>query len=179
MTVIHVEGDTIEVSADEYRVFADPGVREGFKGLVLPMKSEGVGEVEIKVEDHETDTIARDEHPYFDVPPLPEEEISVDIATRVVEVVGPAFREENKWRFAEGGATYFAEILDMDFLGRVERHDVTFGQGDALHVEMETRTSQVDTRLAYERRITKVLKHISPSEGSQVEMIDEDDDHED
>ena len=77
------------------------------------------------------------------------------------------------------GATYFAEILDMDFLGRVERHDVTFDQGDALHIKMETRTSQVDTRLAYERRITKVLKHISPSEGSQVEMIDEDDDHED
>lgn len=171
VTVIHVEGDSYEISVQEYKALKDPKVREGFKGLVEPMESEGVDEVEVGVEDKEPVRIQRDERRYFDVPSLPEEEISTDVSRRVVEVVAPTFREENKWRFAEGEATYFAEIVDDRFLDKVNRHDITFGKGDALMVEMETRTSRIDEQLTYDRKILEVLKHIKPSEGSQIDLL--------
>lgn len=172
VTVIHVEGDSYEISVQEYRVLKDPKVREGFKGLVAPMESEGVDEVEVGVEGQEPVRIQRDERRHFDVPSLPEEEISTDVSRRVVEVVSPTFREENKWRFAEGAATYFAEIVDDGFLSRVDRHDITFGKGDALVVEMETRTSRIDDQLSYDRKILEVFEHMKPSEGSQLDLLD-------
>ena len=170
-TNIHVEGDVYNVTINEYKVFQDPGVREGLRAIVDPMKSEGVERLEIGVEGQEPLSISRGEREYFHVSALPEEEVSVDESLRVVEVISPAFREENKWRFAEGGATYYAEIVDEEFLGRVQRHEITFGQGDALHVRMNTRTSLIDNHFTYERRIIEVLRHIKPTEGSQTDLL--------
>ena len=170
-TNIHVEGDVYNVTINEYKVFQDPGVREGLRAIVDPMKSEGVEMLEIGVEGQEPLSISRGEREYFHVSALPEEEVSVDESLRVVEVISPAFREDNKWRFAEGGATYYAEIVDEGFLGRVQRHEITFGQGDALHVRMNTRTNLVDNHFTYERRIIEVLRHIKPTEGSQIDLL--------
>jgi hypothetical protein len=86
-------------------------------------------------------TVAGSELPAFDSYPLPEDEVSLDMHTGIVEVISPVFREGNKWKFAQGTATFWAEVADKEFLDNVARHGIVFGQGDALRVQMEVRTT--------------------------------------
>lgn len=169
---IHVHDESINVSIDEYKVITNPKVREGLEAVVQPLEKPGIQAVRIKVEDHEPVGIDRSERESFKLPSPPDEEIGTHISTRVIEVLSPAFREANKWRFAEGDSDYYATVEDDDFLQLVDRHDEVFGKGDALVVEMETTTRRKEGRYEYDRRITRVIDHFRPSEGAQIPLLD-------
>ena len=93
-TIIHTEGDTYNITINEYKVLRDPNVRKALKALVDPMKSEGVDDLQVGVEGQEPVSIPRNERDYFGINALPEEEIAVDESHRVIEVVSPTFRQE-------------------------------------------------------------------------------------
>lgn len=44
-----------------------------------------------------------------------------------------------KWSLEWNGVPISAPIADPDFLGRIQRHEVLFGAGDALDVEISYR----------------------------------------
>lgn len=132
---IHVEGSApINITFNEYRVLADPEVRKGLQSVVHPITRDGVDAVVFQSEDRPPKRIIKSEAKFFDTPPLPEEEVSVDVQTGVVEVVSPVFRDKSKWVFSQGAGRFWADIADEKFLTDVEKHRIQFGRGDALRV---------------------------------------------
>ena len=129
-TIFHAGGDIYNLTVNEYNVYKEPKVREGLKALVDPMKSEGIDELQVGVEGREPISISRDERDYFRIVALPEEEVSVDESRRVIEVISPSFREENKWRFAEGRVTYLCRNCRRRILGQrgSSRHYIRKGR---------------------------------------------------
>jgi hypothetical protein len=162
-----IHDESLHLTFVEYKLLVNPEMIEALESFVLPLKREGIDGVQIRPERGEPETITRHEASYFTRRVLPEEEISVDSSTAIVEVVSPSFREGNKWRLAQGSTTFWAEVLDEDFLQRVYRHEITFGKGDALHVEMETTTTRTAGELQYDRIVIRVLKVIEADRGTQ------------
>ncbi|MDP3910741.1 MAG: hypothetical protein Q8Q14_10150 [Gemmatimonadales bacterium] len=169
---ITINDQSTNITVNEYRVFVNPQVRKGLKAVVAPLEQEGFDSVSIEPETQPPQVIEKSEREFFARIPLPEEEISVDRSTAILEVVAPAFREGYKWRFAQGGETFFAAILDEKFLGEVAQHQELFGSGDALKVEMEIRTTRTEDGFDFERRIVHVVEHIrSEGRGGQLPLV--------
>lgn len=87
--------------------------------------------------------------------PIMEQEYRVGL---IIE--SPTFKEGNKWRFFDGSSSFHADILDQEFLTKVNTGEVRFGKGDVLIVLMKfTQSSSINTPLKIERAILKVLEH--------------------
>ncbi len=158
---ITIKDESINITTNEYRVFVNPEVRKGLKALVAPLDQEGFESVDIQAANAPPQQITKAERGAFSRIPLPEEEISVDRSTAILEVVAPSFRQGLKWRFAQGGGfTFFADIVDERFLADVARHTELFGSGDALRVELEIRTVRTEDGFGFERKIVRVIEHI-------------------
>jgi len=176
-------GDTYQITTDDhsttninynvYNVFADPGVREGLQAVTEPLSREGVDRLQISSGTGDPVIIEKDEKQYFKAVSLPEEEISVDVGPATLEVVSPVFRDDNSWRFAQSGVSFWAKIADQEFLLRVARHRTLFGRGDALRVEMETRTTRTGADLSYVRTILQVHEHLPGPGGDQLSLASE------
>jgi hypothetical protein len=168
---LKIHDESVNVSVVEYNVFIDPTVRNGFRALVEPLKREGVDTVSIQADDGPKEVINRRERPLFAEAPLPEEELAVDRSTAVLEIVSISFREGNKWRFAQGAGTFYADILDEAFLAKVAAQREFFASGDALRVEMEIQTVRAGTELQFERKIIRVLEHLRAPRGGQLPLL--------
>lgn len=82
----------------------------------------------------------------------------------ILHIVAAVFQDANKWRFTDGsGAPFSAAILDQEFVAKVNAGE-RFGKGDALDVEMELVQTVQNGRINIERRVLKVLRHISPNQ---------------
>lgn len=160
-----INDNSVDVTVNEYKIFISPTVRTGFKKLVEPLESEGVREVAIQAEGEPEQRIDRSEREYLTASPLPEQDVSTNTSEAVLEIIGLSFRRDNKWRFAQGEATFFAEIQDKVFLRKVAGHRELFGAGDALRVNMETRTTRVGMEFRFERAILRVLAHLPAMPG--------------
>lgn len=161
-----IQDQSINVTINEYRIFTDPEVRKGIKALVAPLEREGVDEVSVRVGDLQPTRIEKAEREYFTDAPLPEQEISIEQHTAILEIISISFRANNKWRFAQGETTLlYAEILDKKFLADVARSRERFGAGDALRCRVEVRTTRTSEGLHFEHKIVEVLEHLRGDSG--------------
>ena len=171
VTIIAEDNATVSVTFNEYRVFADPAVRDGISALAQPLQREGVNQLEIQRDRDPPVTVDEDEAESFDAVAIPEEEVSIDRGSAILEVVSPVFRDDNSWNFAQGVNRFWARITEQEFLAQVAKHRTTFGRGDALRVEMETRTTRHAGGLKYHRTILRVLEHLTgPAGGEQLTL---------
>lgn len=169
-----VHDESLTVNINEYQLLSDSDVREASQALVAPMDREGVEAVEMTAEDESPKQIKRAQREYFRRYSLPDEEVSVDRSTAILEVIGPVFREGNRWRFAQGEQDFHAEIVDESFLERVSRHEYVFGRGDALRVRLEIETRREGDKLRFDRRVLEVLEVMTVQQASQLRLPVED-----
>lgn len=171
--VVRVGDEAKSLSADEYRVFTDPDIRKDMKAIVAPLQEGQVTELEMQSGAYEPVTIDSTEREHFDIKGLPQDDVGEERSTQIVEVLSPAFQQGNKWYLAQGEAKYYATIEDSGFLEKVARREYRFGHGDALRVEMVTEVTRDEAgKLRFDRRVTRVLKHIAPREGDQLDALD-------
>jgi hypothetical protein len=76
-----------------------------------------------------------------------------------LSIDAPVFKEGNKWRFSDGGSSFFADIEDDEFIQRVNAGEA-FAKGDALRVMMRIEQERKGSELMTNRKIIKVLEHI-------------------
>lgn len=57
---------------------------------------------------------------------------------------------------------FFAEIVDVDFLARIDSGDERFGKGDVLIVDLRRIQSITDNGLKLEYAVEKVHEHRAP-----------------
>ena len=80
----------------------------------------------------------------------------------LLQIESAVFKEGNKWRFTDGGPSFFAEIADLDFLARIESGVERFGKGDVLIADLRRTQSVTDTGLKLDAILERVHEHRSP-----------------
>jgi hypothetical protein len=70
-----------------------------------------------------------------------------------------AFKDGNKWRFSDGGSSFYAEIVDTEFLTKIDQGEA-FAKGDALRVRMRIEQTRQGQELNTVRTVVKVLEHV-------------------
>lgn len=169
-TTIIINDNSITLNMTETKVFFDSQVRDALNGIVEPLKKPGITSVALGPARSLTQQIDKDEAHFFDQPSKEEPVVSVDYQNAVLEVIAPAFRDGNKWRFQHSGGSFWAAITDQEFLSRVAGRKEKFGAGDALKVRARVTTTRGPDGLRYDWEIIEVIEHI-PGGGDQLSLI--------
>ena len=132
------------------------------------MKSEGVDALEFRDADNKETVgkIVKDEVEYF--ADLSEgEELQEFISTQqlILRIVNLSFERGLKWRFDDGESKFYAEVKDEKFLEAIDEGRISFGSGDVILAEIETKQQYSSGELRKSiKTITKVFR-ISRREG--------------
>lgn len=164
--VTNNSGDTIVVKNSTVNlVFSEKGAESVQKFVRDAVSGDGIDGVEVESGNRLIASASDSEASDF-VSVAPEERVSENKVTMQLSVEAAVFKDGNKWRFSDGGSSYFANISDRDFLSKVNEGE-PFAKGDILKVEMVVLQSSVGGRINTERIITRVLEHRSrPVQGN-------------
>lgn len=69
------------------------------------------------------------------------------------------FKDNNKWKFDNGGSPINAAILDEEFLRKIDSGELRFGKGDLLKVKLKTTQTFAHGKLKTEFQVIEVLEH--------------------
>ena len=157
---VEFEGkEPVEVERNVFNIFNNLRARDAVARVVKPLRGEGIDELQFYHKGNPTVAIAQDEADYFRAPDLHEEETVSETET-ILRIMAISFKEGNKWRFSDGGNTYYISLLDEDFINRIHRTEVRFGENDCLRVVLRTRQWYEGEDLKIAREILKVIEHI-------------------
>lgn len=93
----------------------------------------------------------------------PTEEITDLTVEMTLIIESPVFKDDNKWRFSDGQSSFHADILDRDFLSKVDDGEL-FGKGDLLRVDLRITQQRAGLKISTERIVLKVHEHRRGSE---------------
>jgi hypothetical protein len=153
------DGSSLEVPSEVAQMYDNVRIRRKVREVVHPLHRRGVSRVEFESEDEVTLSIDENDLEGFDAPALDDKTLSDQEIDLMLLVVSPAFKEDNKWRFNDGQADFYAPILDGEFLARVEAGE-PFRKGDRLRAKVQLIQLEEDGTLRTERRLVEVYDHI-------------------
>ncbi len=152
---ISVEGDdnSVQIDSPVYKLYRSPRVRAAQRGMVAPLKSEGVDTVEIRERGRAVTTLTKDEYQsgafeFVEEELEAEESEESQYFNAILVLRAPVFVENIKWQFSMGETRISASISDEAFVRRVFREGERFGVGDRLRVRM-TLTQMLTPRGTY------------------------------
>lgn len=73
-------------------------------------------------------------------------------------IESPSFKEGNKWKVSDGSQSIFVEMLDEEFLARIDA-GARFGKGDVLLADVRLVQRRIGMKLEAERTVLKVVEH--------------------
>jgi hypothetical protein len=154
------DGTTLEIESSVVVLLDRPSARRHAQSLVSPLSREGIDRLEINPPDGVPLTIDKVDLVAFGEPPQTE---TADLGTTEAEmsltIISPSFADNYKWRVTDGSAIYWVDIEDKDFMARVHRNEVVFGEGDILQCRVRTQQWMDVSGLKAERTVTRVLSH--------------------
>ena len=155
--VLNAQAETIHIVFSEKAGAA----AEGFVRNPLMSTAESVsierdtGDEVVRAEDNEALYFGRMDYER----PLLEETTRIGLQIETV-----TFQEGNKWRFSDGGSSFWAEIEDADFLARIESGQERFGKGDTLIATVRiAQAHSARGKLLTQRSVLHVQENIQAS----------------
>ena len=169
-----VDNDYIDVEDRVLKLLQDYKIRKGLEKLIaVPLERDGIDTFatvdrnakQVMVE------IDRTEARYFTAPPPIEEALEETEYEATLQVLNLAFKDDNKWRFTEGGTAFYATILDEEFLRRVALNQEQFAKDDLLRARLRrTQRLSATEGLKADYVVLEVLEHRSASPKVQLRI---------
>ena len=155
--------ETFEVDLMTGRLYKTRVVRQSLAKVIRPLEREGIDVFATGVNGVTQSVVTKDEAAYFEMAAA-EADVVSDTTTPMVmlQIESAAFKEDNKWRFSDGGTPFFAEIADQEFLQRINAGVERFGKRDVLVADLRRVQSVTDNGLKIEHTIVKVHQHKEP-----------------
>lgn len=113
----------------------------------------------------EINIISKEESAYFIAPKASPEDLGSSEYETTLQIVGVTFQDKNKWRFSDGiSNTFYADMLDSEFLAKIDSHAILFGKGDIIRALVrETKSIDTTGTMRAERAIVHVFEHRNAS----------------
>lgn len=155
--------ETFEVDLMTGRLYKTRVVRQSLAKVIKPLERDGIDIFAVGKDGVTSSVVTKDEASYFEMAAAEADVVSDSIATKVLlQIESAAFKEDNKWRFSDGGTPFFAEIADQEFLQRINAGVERFGKRDVLVADLRRVQSVTDNGLKIEHTIVKVHEHKEP-----------------
>lgn len=150
-TVLQVHTETLNL------VFDEKGSASVQRFMRDELSKNGIDSVEIGTEKRVLASATQNDAHCF-VPVRPTEVVTDSTIKMALVIEAPVFKDGNKWRFSDGTSSFFADILDLEFLARVDAGE-RFGKGDVLIVALRITQERSGLKITAERSVVKVLEH--------------------
>jgi len=154
------DGEIRYTNEKEIKLFSSLIIRKRIEAVVKPLKTEGVEKIML-ISGEEKASVEKDQIDYFSAPEIEEEVIAEKDVEMNLQIVNISFQKDGKWRFSDGNATFYADILDEDFNRKVELNETVFAKDDLLKVSAKMRQSISNGSIKTEYAILKILEHRS------------------
>lgn len=156
------DGEARVVTNHELKLFGFLNIRKNIEAVVrTPLSREGIDKVSFVGKDGKHEAIGRDEADFFAAPEVAEETIGETETETSLQIANISFVEGGKWKFSDGNATFFADIVDEDFLEKVRKNETAFAKDDILRVRLGTRQYLVGGGIKADYVVLQVLEHRS------------------
>ena len=165
MARIHVDEEFIEVEKEIIELLRSYKLRKAIESaIVTPLTLPGIESFASAPElqrdgGEKAIIITKEEINCFIAPEPDDEEISDTTYEINLHLLSVAFQEKNKWRFSDGSSTFFAEIMDEDFAGKVQNNTVAFAKNDILRVLLRAKQTLTAAGIRTDYAVVKVLDH--------------------
>lgn len=163
IATIHVDEESLEIELKVLQLLMDIETRQALDGVIHePLSHDGIDMFASGTDSEIEVTVNRAESVWFATPEVLEQTISQTETEERLQLVAVVFKDDNKWRFSDGVASFYAAILDNEFLNRVDRDEERFGKNDIFRVLVKRRSFlDVSGVLRQEVTILQVLEHTS------------------
>lgn len=156
--IVNNQGQIGYFSNTVINVFTTKEVGEAAEQYVKkPLEKEGIDNLDIVISQEEFRITKNEAKSFLPIDlgiPLREWESEMGLT-----LISPVFVEGNKWKFDNGESTFHAEIMDLDFIKKVNDAEIRFGKGDIIIALVKTIQMSSFNKLKAERIILKVLEH--------------------
>lgn len=164
LSVTNNNGQIIQVRTEAMTlVMSEAGAGPVGRFVKRALEREGITSLHIEDEKSESIVEVTNNEAHYFIPVSAESVVSDNTIRMVVSLVSPVFLDGNKWRFHDGASAFAAAILDEAFVAAVNSGE-RFGKGDLLDVDMRIVQKRTNTKVAVEREVIKVHKHLTPQE---------------
>ena len=160
-TITTTDGHSTVVNAHTVVLMQNSTVRLNLHGMVQPLRHPGITELRTGRPGEIPVVVPAAAAEYFEPPPVVAEQLQDKVSTEIVQLDGVSFVAGRKWRFRLPDGTGFTSGLDPAFTRQVLQHDVVFGAGDALEVQLRTVVTRDEFgNLHADREIVAVDRHL-------------------
>jgi hypothetical protein len=148
------DGTSEIVSTIQHNLYMNIDIRTSIYNIVKPLESDGIDTLFIgeEIEVHKTEM-----HLFYT--PNITETLNANLHNKILVIESIVFKENNKWRFNDGGTSFQALITDDVFLKSIDT-GVRFAKGDWLKVELLESQIVENNKLRKIFTITKVIEHV-------------------
>lgn len=164
LVTVEVDGITLKMSWEEYKLLQDIRFREALYDIVKPLELEGVDSVAMG--DGENIQRAKKADVQQFIPPtVNEEKLEPTEYTAMLRIIAPVFKPGSKWKFSEGETPFWARITDPIFNQRVFSRKERFEYGDFLSARVMMEQFIEDGDIKVKRTVTEVFHHQTQRHG--------------
>ena len=140
-------------------------IRQAFENIISkPLARQGIDSFVIVNPDNievPIVTIDKEEAIYFIAPDPGDEKINDQTMIVSLQIINASFADGNKWRFTDGSVTFFAEVMDEEFLKRVNSSEEVFAKNDILKAKVRFVQWLTVKGMRSEYSILEILHHRS------------------
>lgn len=162
---VFVDEDHYDIEQTALVLIQNQKIRQAFENIISkPLSLNGIDSfsvIDINYPDVPIVHITADESLYFSVPSLGDELINEQVSIVSLQIISASFIDSNKWRFTDGSLTLHAEILDEDFLKRVNSSEEVFAKNDILKAKVKFIQWLTNKGMKSEYSILEVIEHRS------------------
>lgn len=156
---ISVDDESFEVEIEVLELIRDYEFRKSVESMLEPLDVDGIDVFAVGTDTAVHETITKDQVAWFRSPPPAAVDLATNTYQKSVQIERIEFSEANKWRFYDGAGSFYATIVDVEFLNKIALNEAAFSRGDTLRVEIEERQRLEGDRLKSDYIITHVLEH--------------------
>lgn len=147
-------------SADVVNIISNPKAGKSVEQFIKrPMENDAVDYVCIGSKSLNEPTKIEKEFAESFIPVNLEKAETQNETKMVLLIETPTFKDGNKWKFFDGQSSFYADIIDEDFINKVNDGLERFGKGDELIATVRLVQTSINDTLKMERTVVKVLEH--------------------
>lgn len=156
---IEVDEESREVEEKVIEALSNLKIRQSLEVIITkPLTKEGIETFEISYDSTIT-TIHESEKESFIAPKAPDELISDQVIEKNLQALNVSFVEGNKWKFTDGNAVFFADVMDNEFIELIQNNKISFAKNDILKVNLRQKQYITDVGMKTEYEIEKIIDH--------------------
>lgn len=155
------ETEYYETDGKVVKLYKNRTIVSDLNKMLEPLEKDGIDSFFVsRTGDKKDADLAIDESEltYFEYQEI-ENDLSENITETFVQIEAAVFKDNNKWKFDNGGSPINAAILDEEFLRKIDAGELRFGKGDLLKVRLKTIQTFAHGKLKTEFQVIEVLEH--------------------